>query len=313
MIEYIISKNNKLQKVSKVTKNCWINLNKPTLDDINKISKLLNIKKNDFTEFKENIESLKDLEEIPFLEKQDDKYFIITRIPQKKENGKIVYSTTPLGIFINKNYVITINYANNDIINTFIQKNIKFDNNFAFIYRLLLLSSRKYLTYLKEIDKKIKSIEENINKMHKNEQIIFLLALEKSLVFFSTSLKGNEILFNRFYKLNYFTKNEDNKDILEDVIDENKQAIQMTVIYASIIKNTLNVYSSIISNNINQIMKVLTSITIIIAIPTLVASIYGMNVELPFQHSVHAFNITMLISLLFTLIVSIIIWKKKWL
>ncbi|MCK9292599.1 MAG: magnesium transporter CorA family protein [archaeon] len=292
--------------------NCWINVYNPNTEELEYLSNLLKIKKTEKKQFIEDLLSLQDQEEIPMLEKLSNRLFIITRTVQKKEGHPNSYYTTPLGILLTKDYAVTIGFIKNTIIKSIKEKNMKFSPAY-FILRLLLLSSRTYLTYLKEIDKQINSIEQKLESSPKNIDIKKLLYLEKSLVFINTSLKGNQILFERMYKNKQFNSIEKNRDVLDDVIDENKQGIEMAQIYTNIIKNNLDVNSSVISNNLNKVVKILTSITIIIAIPTLVASIYGMNVNLPFQQSSYAFGITMLISLFFTFLVLWFLWKNKWL
>jgi magnesium transporter len=313
MIEYLKLTNKGIVPIEKIEKNCWINLYKPTTEEIDFLTKLLKIKKEDEDKFKEDINSLQDSEEIPILEKWDaQKIFIITRTAQKKINNSEEYYTNPLGLFITKNYIITIGFIKNDIIDQIKTKKVNYKYH-SFVLKLLLFSSRVFLNYLKNIEKIISSLEYKLEYSPKNKDMKKLLNMEKSLVYFNTSLKGNQILYNRIYKVPKLVSTEKDYDIIDDIFDENKQAIAMTLIYKNIIKNILDVYSSVISNNLNKVVKILTSITIIIAIPTLVASIYGMNVSLPFQNSIYAFEIVMLISLIFTILILVILWEKKWL
>jgi len=312
MIEFYKPNQNELIILKKSEPNCWINAYNPNSEEIEYLSNLLKIKNNDKKQFIEDLLSLQDQEEIPMLDKLNDRIFIITRTIQKKEGHPSSYYTTPLGILLTKEYVITIGFIKNTIIKKIKEKNMKFTPIY-FTLKLFLLSSRIYLTYLKEIDKQINSIEQKLEVSPKNKDIKKLLHLEKSLVFINTSLKGNQILFERMYKNKQFNNIEKNIDILDDIIDENKQGIEMAQIYTNIIKNNLDVNASVISNNLNKVVKILTSITIIIAIPTLVASIYGMNVNLPFQQASNAFEITMVISLFFTVLVLWFLWKNKWL
>ena len=314
MIEYLKPNLKGIIELKKPTKDCWINVYNPDEEELNYLVKLLKVKENEISDFKNDINSLQDLEEIPILEKWGTKYFMITRTAQKGkgiQDKSLEYHTTPIGILITNDYVITIGFIKSGIIKQFKERNIKF-NRISFVLKLLLQSSRNYLTYLKEMDRKILTIEHRLEESPRNTEIMKLLNLEKSLVFFNTSLKGNQILYERIAKLKSFSKSEAYEDLIEDMLDENKQGIEMAQVYSNIIKSTLDVYSSIISNNLNKVMKVLTSITIIIAIPTLIASIYGMNVILPFQQSLYAFEITMFISLVFTILLVIILWKKKW-
>jgi magnesium transporter len=310
MIEILEPTKKELKVLANFKECSWINIENPTEKEIKSISNLLKVKSEDYSDFREDVLSLEDMEEIPMIDKLDDITFIITRTPQKRKSNNIKYYTVPLGILITKKYIITISFVRNQIVE---ELKTKCTFNFKIILltlKLMLISSRVYLRYLKEIDKKINSIETKLEKAQKNKEIMQLLDLKKSLVYFNTSLKNDEILIERMSKTKLFTATEDYKDLIEDVIDENKQAIEMTSIYSNIIKDTLDVFSSIISNNLNAVMKFLTSVTIIIALPTLIASIYGMNVTLPFQNHIFAFSIVILISVTFSLIGVLIL--KKW-
>ena len=145
----------------------------------------------------------------------------------------------------------------------------------------------------------------------KNRELIQMLKLEKSLVYFSTSLKGNEVVLEKMLKTNFIKRYPDDEDLLEDVIIENKQAIEMAAIYREILTGTMDAFASVISNNLNIVMKLLTSITIIMAVPTMVASLWGMNVPVPFQHVPTGFYIVLGISLVITAIVALVLWRKK--
>ena len=146
----------------------------------------------------------------------------------------------------------------------------------------------------------------------KNEELYAFLSLEKSLVYFTTSLKSNKIVLQKMLRLNHLKMYEEDKDLLEDVIIENTQAIEMAETYHSILTSMMNTFASVISNNLNIVMKFLTSITIILSFPTIVASIYGMNVDLPFQNNPYAFVGVIFVALLLSSITTIIFWKKKY-
>ena len=154
-------------------------------------------------------------------------------------------------------------------------------------------------------------IEKRLHKSMKNRELIQLHSLEKSLVYFSTSLKANEITLEKMLKLEIMQKYPEDQDVLEDVIIENKQAIEMTDIYSNILASTMDFFASVISNNLNIVMKVLASVTILMAIPTIIGGIFGMNVLLPFSpDDPNAFNIIMIFTLLLTGFVAILLYKK---
>jgi magnesium transporter len=252
------------------------------------------------------------------MEKYKQEYFIITRTPHKltatdpesKYLSAVEYLTLPLGIMINKDYIVTICFRNNEIIDQLKVKKFKFTKSLLLL-KLLLISSKTYLKYLKEIDRKIKVIEERFEVVQKSKDIYDLLDLKKSLIYFNTSLKTDQILIEKVARNKDFVVTEDDKDLINDVIDENKQAIVTTAIYKNIITDTTDLFNSLTSNNLNKIMKLLTSITIVIAIPTMVAGIYGMNVPLPFDHHPQAFIVVMAIIMLFSFLGVFVLWKNK--
>jgi len=318
MIEILKPTENGLQILDRPTKNAWINVVNPDSREIQYLSEILKIKEIDYQEFKEDINSLQDMEEIPFMEKYKQEYFIITRTPHKltatdpesKYLSAVEYLTLPLGIMINKDYIVTICFRNNEIIDQLKVKKFKFTKSLLLL-KLLLISSKTYLKYLKEIDRKIKVIEERFEVVQKSKDIYDLLDLKKSLIYFNTSLKTDQILIEKVARNKDFVVTEDDKDLINDVIDENKQAIVTTAIYKNIITDTTDLFNSLTSNNLNKIMKLLTSITIVIAIPTMVAGIYGMNVPLPFDHHPQAFIVVMAIIMLFSFLGMFVLWKNK--
>ncbi|MDD5253669.1 MAG: magnesium transporter CorA family protein [Candidatus Nanoarchaeia archaeon] len=303
MIEILEISENELIILNKTKKNCWINVFSPTEEEIQKLKKIIDIPE-------ELLTSLKDIAEIPTIEEYPKFTFIIIRSPYNNLRDDYEYYTVPVGIFLTDNLVLTLYYHENDVIPKLKKQRFPFRKT-QLIFRLLLTSARLYLSYLNEINQKIYAIEKALEKSQKNEAIMRLLDIEKSLVYFSTSLKSNEILVERIEKEKILIKTYEDKKMIEKVIDENKQAIEMTKTYSSILVNTLDAFASVISNNLNIVMKFLAAVTIIIAIPTLIASVYGMNIGLPFQGSPQAFLIVIMMSLVGVLAAIFIFWKKK--
>jgi magnesium transporter len=181
-----------------------------------------------------------------------------------------------------------------------------------FALQILFVISSYYLRYLKQINKKTNEIEREVHQSLKNKELYAFLALEKSLVYFTTSLKSNKVVLDKILRFNYLKMYEEDKDLLEDVIIEKTQAIEMAETYRSILSGMMNAFASIISNNLNIVMKFLTSITIILSFPTMVASFYGMNVDIPFQHVHHSYIAPLVVSGLLTTLTAFIFWKKKY-
>jgi len=300
MIEILRPTPNGLKILKEPEEKTWLNVFVPDDQDILILADLLKIPKDEFLSFKENILSLQDLDEIPIIEKEKKYTFIIIRTPQKEKD---VYTTIPIGIFLSKDYLITISFKKNEIVEKIKTRKIYF-KKIDFFLRFLLLATRTYLNYLKDISKQIDYLEEKLEKHQRNEEITSLLDLQKSLVYFSTSLRNNDILFERMSHMHIFTYSESNEDLLDTLIDENQQAIDMSLIYTNIITETIHIMSSVISNNANRVIKTLTIITVIISVPMIISSFYGMNVNLPLSQNPFAFWLILLICI----ILSIVLW-----
>ncbi|WP_455662198.1 magnesium transporter CorA family protein [Pradoshia sp.] len=311
MLEYYITDSaNTLQKIDKLEKGCWVNMVAPSEAEIKLISERLNIPE-------DSIKDPLDDEERSRLEKEDNHVLIIVDFPYiiYDDSGFPVYETLPIGLIVTDECFITISLIENPIIMDFINKKIKGFFTYKktrFALQILFHISTYYLRYLKQINRKTDDIEKELHQSMKNEELYAFLSLEKSLVYFTTSLKSNKIVLQKMLRLNHLKMYEEDKDLLEDVIIENTQAIEMAETYHSILTSMMNTFASVISNNLNIVMKFLTSITIILSFPTIVASIYGMNVDLPYQNNPYAFVGVIFTALLLSSITTIIFWKKKY-
>ena len=300
---------NKFISTDKVESNCWINISKPSSDELDKLSKDLNIPLDFLTD-------PLDVDERARIEIEDNIILIVVRVPNyDPNNSEVPYTTLPVGIILVNDLIITVCSGDINeilILNNGRTKNLYTQNTRRFILHIFNRTALSFLKYLKEINKKTGETEALLHKSMKNEELIKLLNIEKSLVFFTTSLKSNELMMERLQKTEILKMDPDDKDLLEDVLIDNKQAIEMANIYSNILSGMMDAFASVISNNLNVVVKLLTSLTIIVMIPTLIASIYGMNVETPFQHSPHAFLITMGISLILSVTSVLIFLKNKW-
>ena len=293
-----------LLPIEKPEPNCWINITQP---DNYEISCLIN----DYGLDAEVLNDILDTDEQARIEKDEDKVFLIVRIPIFRKDREQPYSTIPLGIILFKDMILTICLQENEILHDMITGKAKrffLDNAKIFLLTVFSRVSFYYLRYLKEINRKCEQTEKQLLRAVKNKELIQLFTLEKSLVFFATSLKSNEFLFGRIQKSSVFSENE--TELLDDVITDNRQAIEMANIYSDILSGMMDAFASVISNNLNVVMKHLAVISLILMLPTLIASIYGMNVELPFQSNPFAFIGTLAVSGVLA-IVSIIIFRRK--
>lgn len=309
MIRYYKTIENKLEKLSSFEDGCWINLVEPNQSEINEIATLLNI---DI----ESIKSALDEEERSRIDIEDNHTLILIDIPVDESDEKSShYSTIPLGIIIVNESILTVCTAQTKILNDFIVGHVKDFFTFKktrFILQILHKNATYYLHYLRRINRMTTVIEREIYKSMKNKELIQLLELEKSLVYFSTSLKANELVLNKMVRTPSIKKYSDDEDLLEDVIVENKQALEMATIYGDILSRIMDAFSAIISNNQNNVMQFLTSVTLIFSIPTIVSGFFGMNVGgIPYGNDPNGFWIVMLITTLIALVITFLMSRNK--
>ena len=281
----------KLEEVKEIKKGVWINLVNPSESEIKRVCTELNIEE-DFIRYP------LDYEEQARIDVEDNMTLFVIDVPIIEDiKDDTSYTTMPLGVIIvGDDYVITVSLKRNKVIDAFEKSRVK---NFytykktRFLLQILYLNSACYLDNLKKINKEQEATVFLLQQSMKNRDLIQLSNLQNSLIYITTSLKSNEIVMEKTLRGKVLKMYEEDEDILEDAIIENRQAIEMSKTYSDILTSTMDAYSSIISNNLNGVMKVLTSLTILISVPTLIASIWGMNVNLPFSTSMHGFWILM--------------------
>ena len=300
---------NKLEEIKEFRKGSWINLVNPSENEIKRVCESINIQE-DF------IRDALDYEEKARIDEEDDDntiLFVIDVPVIEKSEDNDIYSTMPLGmIVVRDDFFITVSLRKNKVIEDFEKRKIKNFQTYKktrFIFQIFYLNASYFLNYLKQINKETEIAEYILKNSMKNKELLKLLSLEKGLVYFATSLKSNEIVMEKTMRGKIVKLYDDDEDILEDAIIENRQAIEMAQIYTNILNGTMDAYASIISNNLNGVMKFLTSITIVLAIPTMISSFWGMNVKLPFENSPMGFIIMVLIAVILTLVVTW--WLKR--
>ena len=300
-----------LSKIDSIEENCWINVVEPTETDIAGLSKRFpNLPKDFF------IDPL-DIDEVSRLEFEEKDFIVIVRIPiVNKERNDLVIDTIPLGIIINVDHsIITICSQKNELLDSFINEKIRFFSTFnrdKFIIQIFNKISSMYIRFLKQIKRDSSIIEKEISDSMSNSELIKLFNLEKNLIHFRASLKSNYNVILKLQITGLFKFDKGGMDLLEDVLIDDKQALEMAEIYSNILNEMMDFFSSLIANNLNVVMKFLTGVTIIIAIPTLIASVYGMNVELPFQDSPYAFIITMGTAVIAAVVGILLFVYRKW-
>ncbi|NLO48162.1 MAG: magnesium transporter CorA family protein [Clostridiales bacterium] len=286
----------------------WIYMINPTEDEISTVANAMKTPI-DF------IRSALDEEERAHIDTEDDVTLISIDIPvESKDEHTGLYATMPLGIIIGDKYIISVCLCENPILNDFINGRVKAFFTYKktrFLFQLLHKNSAYFLQYLRNIDKLSNKIERELHRSMKNKELIQLLSLEKSLVYFSTSLTSNEAILERLLRVKPIRLYPEDEELLEDVIIENKQAIEMANIYSNILTGTMDAFASIISNNLNIVMKFLASITIVLSIPTMIASFFGMNVDLPLMNNHYAFIIIFAISFAISGLLGFVMFKKN--
>ena len=267
----------RLTNISSIKKGSWIDLTNPTLEELEKVIQNTEINK-------EIITKLLDEEELPRIEKRKEETVIILDTPYVADNNKHKYRTNPLGIIISeKGYLITVSLKEQPFLDYFKQNevnNLRGKNKTSFILQIFTMVAGIYQKELTNINKYIDSREKILSKSTNNKELIHLLDIEKTLVYFINSLKANEIALEKIAKGTIIPVEKEDEELLEDALIENKQAIEMATIYREILSSMTDTYATIISNNLNDVMKFLAGITIVFSIPTMVASFIGMNVPL---------------------------------
>lgn len=296
-------------EISQSEKGCWINVTQPTSEEIQRLSE-------DFKLPTDLIQDVLDTDERPRIEFDDDWSLIIMRIPVRSPNNGIPFQTVPLGIYMCDDFTMTLCLQDNEILpieqaSPFREQYRQISDVINFILRLFLRSGSTYLRYLKEINQQTNIIEQDLEKSIKNRELNKLLKMEKCLVYFITSIKANEIVLAKLRNSKKITT-EINEDLLEDAMIENKQALEMAQIYSDIQSGMMDAFASVISNNLNVVMKQLTLISIILMIPTLIASIFGMNVPNYLENDMWAMPVIIVVSLLLSIIGVIVFRRRQW-
>ena len=300
-----------LEELDKPSDGCWIALTDPTATEIFEIAQRYEIEVDD-------LRAPLDEEERSRIEAEDSYTLILVDIPAIEErNDKDWYVTIPMGIIVADKVIITVCLEDTPVLGSFMDGRVR--NFFTymktrFILQILYRNANMYLHYLRIIDKKSEQIEDLLHESQKNKELIELLELEKCLVYFTTSLRSNELVLEKLMKIDSIKHYPEDEDLLEDVIIENKQAIEMAGIYSNILSDMTEAFASIISNNLNIVMKFLATVTIVLSIPTIIFSAYGMNLQgtgMPFTNNPQGFWIVCGLAALICLAVALIMAKKK--
>jgi magnesium transporter len=308
MITYWQMIHNGLLPLNSFEKNCIVNVTDPTPSELGILKSTLKIP-DDF------LADILDVDERSRMEIEDDMLLMIYRIPYQNQSNGLPFSTIPLGLVLAKENLVIICHRNNEVLDDFFSrsgKGITIENKIDLILHLFLRTTMFYHRYLKQINNQTAMIEQDLEKSTRNKELHRLLKMEKCLVYFTTSLRSNEMMMIKLKNSKWIREYEFSSDLLEEAAIENRQAIEMAKIYSDIQSGMMDAFASVISNNLNIVMKSLTIITIILMIPTLIASFYGMNVPNRLEGSRNAFWFILGGSVLLSTIGALLIRRKKW-
>lgn len=311
MISLYKTDNGIIQEVSNYESDIWVKMTAPSPEETNFISQKYNIEL-------DHIRAALDNDESARIEIEDEYTLILVDIPVNERRGEYnEYTTIPLGIILLEDMIVTVCAKDTAILKSFTQKRIKefsTKKRMRFLYQILYYNAVEYQVDLRKIDKKRTEIESHISEIQQDSELIELHELESNLVYFATSLRANGLILERLTRYTRIKQYPEDKELLEDVIIENKQAIEMTQIYRDIINGTRELLSTVINNRLNNVMKYLASITIVMAIPTIISGLYGMNVSgesIPFSDSPWGFALVCGFTLLVCLLTMLILKKRK--
>ncbi len=311
MIKIFKTLDNAIHEIDAPEKDCWISMVRPDDVELQSVADRYCIDMDD-------LRAALDEEERSRIETESNYTLVLVDIPKvEKRDDKERYVTQPLGIFLTKEAIITVCLEDTPILSAIGSKrNREFQTHMKtrFVLQILYRSASLYLQYLRSIDRQSEMVEKKLHGSTKNRELIELLELEKSLVYFTTSLRANEVVFEKLLKNENIKKYPEDTDLLEDVIVENRQAIEMANIYSGILSGMMDAFASVISNNLNIVMKFLAVVTIVLSVPTMIFSAYGMNVSvdgMPFASSPYGFVLIILISIIMSIIVSLYFSKKN--
>ncbi|NCA67330.1 MAG: magnesium transporter CorA family protein [Clostridia bacterium] len=316
-VTYNDKKTNKLIELNaeeieqcKSFKGKWVHMINPDDKEIEFVSEITSIPEI-------ALKAALDEEERPRIEKEDEYLLVLVDIPviQDDEDDRISYTTLPMGIIVTENILVTVCLKDSAVTRDFIYgrvKNVFINNPTRFTFQLLFTIATKFLHYLRQIDKTSQKVQTELHKSMKNKELIQLLDIENTLVYFSTSIRTNNVVIDKLSRSNFLPKVEEDQDLIEDVAIESLQALDMCNTYKDILSSTMDAFASVISNNLNIVMKILTSITVIISVPTLIASLFGMNLGgIPGGNFKFGFLIVTLVSLLMAVGLGLVLYRKK--
>lgn len=316
MIKIYKNIGDELQLINQPEQDCWINIAPPfNMEQLERLANQLEVPYSYIVDCIDQYERSR-------YEKQGTTKLIVINTPILNEGfdmeDEATYITIPIGLIILPTMLLTVCSVNNPMIEWFeknVLRNVQLSNRNLFVIRIFERNIYYFLHYLREINKRISQIEKELNYSSRNQELNKLLHLQKALIYFVNDLRANELVLVKIQRNDFLELNEDNfsKELVQDIIIDNSQALEMANVYSNILGNMMGAFASIISNNLGHVVNRLTAVTIALMLPTLVAGVYGMNIDLPFQHHPHAFTIVIILSVLVSISFVVFFRKKRWL
>jgi magnesium transporter len=294
--------------VDEMVTGCWVNVIDPTPEDVQLLEQ--------WGVEPELITYSLDMDEMARMERDEGYTLIMLRIPfYQGDSNDIPYATIPMGIILKNEFVVTVCKYENDIAKVLCNgkyRGLRTTKRYRFVLYALLETATRFLSQLREINRTVEILEDKLQQSTRNSELLALLKYQKSLVYFTTALRSNEVMMERLQRMRLFNQYDDDQELLEDVLTENQQAIQTTNITTEILSSMMDAFASIISNNLNGVMKVLAALTIILNLPAIVAAFYGMNVTLPGEQHPLAFIGVFGLAIGLTAVATFIFYKRDW-
>ena len=308
MVKFFKSQEEKMTRLEAFERGCWVDLVNPTDDELEDVCALTEIPE-------EMLKAALDEEETARIERDEGAFLCLLDTPTITDTDEgDTYETIPMALIYNEKCLVTVSLRGNAVLGDFISRRVSVDTTkpVLFILTFMMGNAKRFLSNLRQLDKKSLRVQAELHRSMKNKELIQLLEIENSLVYFSTSLSANINVYNKLERTPAVAGNEDYKDLFDDVVIETRQAMEMCNIYRDILSGTMDAYASVISNNLNVVMKLLAVITLVISVPTLIASLWGMNVWVPFADlGFWGFAAVLGICIVVTVVVSVFIIRSS--
>ncbi len=310
MIKFYKSSNGVINEEEAFSAGCWVNVVSPNSEEVK-------ILQDDYNIPEHHLLSSLDEEERSRIDIEDGCLMIIVDTPLcEVVDGVNEYSTIPLGIIFAENAVVTICSRKTILIENILngqQKGVSTKKRRNFVLKILSQNASLFLGYLRQAEKEGAFVEADLKKSAGNKELLRLLRIQKGLVYFSAGLKGDEVVLNKLLRMNFISDYPEDTELLEDVIVENKQAVEMCDVYRDILARTMEAYSGVVSNNLNSVMKLLAAVTIILTVPQIIFALWGVNTPVPMENNPIGFWLVVVVALVLTIASAIFALYKKWL